>query len=71
VKQFVANALVVRSENPADGGDDFRVARTVRYYDPTTTWLQHLWFSLRDGLTVAVKEQKPEDEERPRRPARP
>ena len=71
VKQFVANALVVRSENPADGGDDFRVARTVRQYDPATTWLQHLWLSLRDGLTVAIREQKPEDEERPRRPARP
>jgi hypothetical protein len=71
VTKFIANALVVRSDNPADGGDDFRVAHTTRVYDPTTTWIQFLWLGLRDGLNEGIREQTDEDDERPRRSARP
>jgi hypothetical protein len=56
VKEFLAQAFKVRSSNPGDPGKAPRVARTVRRYYPTSTWLQFLWFSLRDGLMEVVKE---------------
>ena len=77
VTKFVANALVVRSDNPADGGDDMRVARTVRRYDPRDTWIQFLWFSLRDALTQGLEEHPKQDrdgdgdEDRERKAPRP
>ena len=80
VTEFVADALVVRSHNPADGGDDFRIARTVSRYDPRNTWIQFLWFSLREALMVGLQERPDRDEdgdgkkdrvERPRRSAKP
>jgi len=46
----------VRSSNPGDPAKPPRVARTVREYYPTSTWLQFLWFSLREGLLEVVKE---------------
>ena len=56
VEETIADALVVRSRNP-DGDDEKpRVARVVRRYDPTTTWLQFVWLSLREGLLEVVKE---------------
>ncbi|HEX6104191.1 MAG TPA: hypothetical protein VFZ26_01325, partial [Gemmatimonadales bacterium] len=57
VKELVANALVVRSRNPEENGEDLRVARTTRRYDPTSTWIQFLWFSLRDALMEGIKER--------------
>ena len=33
-----------------------RTARTVLRYDPAQSWIQFLWFGLRDGLTEALKE---------------
>jgi hypothetical protein len=56
VKKFVANAFVVRSRNPGEDGKDLRTVRTVRPYDPTKTWVQFLWLSLRDGLMEGIKE---------------
>ncbi len=55
-KEFVAQAFVVRSGNPDEDGENLRTARTVRRYDPATTWLQFSWFSLRDGLMEVLKE---------------
>ena len=54
VKKFVANAFVVHDRNPDEDG--LRTARIVRRYDPARTWLQFLWFGLRDGLKEALKE---------------
>ena len=56
VKKFVANAFVVHDRNPDEDGDNLRTARIVRRYDPARTWLQFLWFGLRDGLMEALKE---------------
>ena len=56
VKEFLAQAFKVRSNNPGDPAKSPRVARTVRRYYPTSTWLQFVWFSLRDGLMEVVKE---------------
>ena len=56
VKEFIADAFVVRSRNPDEDGDNLRTARIVRRYDPTQSWLQFLWFSLRDALEEALKE---------------
>jgi hypothetical protein len=56
VEETIADALVVRSRNPDDDDEEPRVARTVRHYDPTSTWIQFLWFSLREGLLEVVKE---------------
>ncbi len=56
LKKFVANAFVVRSRNPGEDGKDLRTVRTVRLYDPTETWVQFLWFSVRDGLMGGIKE---------------
>jgi hypothetical protein len=56
VKKFVANAFVVHDRNPDENGNHLRTARIVRRYDPTKTWLQFLWFGLRDGLMEALKE---------------
>jgi hypothetical protein len=56
VEKFVANAFVVHDRNPDEDGENLRTARTVRRYDPSGTWLQFLWFGLRDGLMEAVKE---------------
>jgi hypothetical protein len=56
VEETIADALVVRSRNPDDEDEEPRVARTARRYDPTGTWIQFLWFSLREGLLDVVKE---------------
>lgn len=56
VKEFLAQSLVVRSRNPEEEGEDPLVGRTVRRYDPTSTWLQFLWLSLREGLLEVLKE---------------
>jgi len=56
VKKFVANAFVVRDRNPDEDGKHLRVARTQRQYDPTKTWVQFLWLSVRDGVTEAMRE---------------
>jgi hypothetical protein len=56
VKEFLAQSFVVRSGNPEDEDEEPRTGRTVRRYDPTSTWLQFLWFSLRDGLLEVLKE---------------
>lgn len=56
VKEFLAQSLVVRSRNPEEEGEDPLVARTVHRYDPADTWLQFLWFSLREGLLEVLKE---------------
>jgi hypothetical protein len=56
LKKFVANAFVVRSRNPDQDGEDLRTVRTVRHYDPTKTWVQFLWVSVRDGLMAGIKE---------------
>jgi hypothetical protein len=56
---------VVRSGNPDDDGKDFRVARTVRRYEPTRTWLQFIWLGLRDGLKEGIKERSSRTEKRP------
>jgi hypothetical protein len=46
----------VHDRNPDEDGDHLRTARIVRRYDPAKTWLQFLWFGLRDGLMEALKE---------------
>ncbi len=56
VKKFVANAFVVRGRNPGKDGKDLRTVRTVRSYDPTKTWVQFLWLSVRDGMMEGIKE---------------
>jgi hypothetical protein len=56
VRDFIAGAFVVRSRNPDDEGEDLRTGRTVRRYSPERTWLQFLWFGLRDGLTAVLRE---------------
>jgi hypothetical protein len=56
LKKFVANAFVVRSRNPGEDGKDLRTVRTARRYDPTKTWVQFLWLSVRDGLMAGIKE---------------
>jgi hypothetical protein len=56
VKEFLADAFVVRSRNPDEDGDNLRTTRSVRRYGPTQGWLQFLWFSLRDALKEALKE---------------
>lgn len=56
MKKFVANAFVVRSRNPGEDGKDLHTARTVRPYEPTKTWVQFLWLSVRDGLMEGIKE---------------
>jgi hypothetical protein len=55
-KKFVANAFVVDDRNPDENGDHLRTARLVRRYDPAKTWVQFIWFGLRDGLMDALKE---------------
>jgi hypothetical protein len=55
-KEFLAGAFTVRSRNPDDNGKDLRTGRTVRRYPPERTWLQFIWFALRDGLTEVAKE---------------
>lgn len=56
LKKFVANAFVVRGRNPGEDGKNLRTVRTVRRYDPTKTWVQFLWLSVRDGLMEGLKE---------------
>ncbi|HEX2217574.1 MAG TPA: hypothetical protein VHG35_02140, partial [Gemmatimonadales bacterium] len=56
IEDFLAGAFIVRSRNPEDEDEDPRLARTVRRYDRTNTWLQFLWFSLREGLLEVIKE---------------
>jgi hypothetical protein len=56
VKEVLADALVVRSRNPEEDGDNLRTTRTVRRYERSQSWLQFLWLGLRDGLMATVKE---------------
>jgi hypothetical protein len=56
VKKFIANAFVVRDRNPDKDGKDLRTARTQRRYDPTKTWVQFVWLSVRDAAIEGVKE---------------
>jgi hypothetical protein len=56
VKKFVANTFKVRSRNPGEDGKDLRTARTVRQYDPASSWIHFLWLALRDGLREGIKE---------------
>jgi hypothetical protein len=56
VKEFLTDAFVVRSRNPDRDGENLRTATTVLRYDPANTWIQFLWFGLRDGLKEALKE---------------
>lgn len=53
VKEFVAQAIAVRSDNH---GEDLRTGRTVRRYTPEQTWLQFLWFGIRDGVQAVLRE---------------
>jgi hypothetical protein len=55
-REFLAQAFAVRSSNPDDPGEEPRVARTVRRYDPTSAWLHFLWLSLREGLMEVIEE---------------
>jgi hypothetical protein len=57
VKEVLADALVVRSRNPEEDGDNLRTTRTVRRYERSQSWLQFLWLGLRDGLMATVKEE--------------
>ena len=54
MKKVWANTFKVRSENPDDDGKPPRTVRTRRRYDPSNSWVQFLWFGLRDGLRAAV-----------------
>jgi hypothetical protein len=54
MKKVWANTFKVRSENPDDDGKPPRTVRTRRLYDPSSSWVQFLWFGLRDGLRVVV-----------------
>jgi hypothetical protein len=56
LKKFIANAFVVRGRNPDDDGKHLRTARTRRRYEPTRTWLQFLWLSVRDAAVEGMKE---------------
>jgi hypothetical protein len=56
IKDFIAGAFVVRSSNPDDDGEHLRRGRTIRRYSPQRTWLQFIWFGLRDGLQAVMKE---------------
>jgi hypothetical protein len=55
-REFLAQTFVVRSSNPDDPDEAPRAARTLRRYQPTSTWLQLIWLGLRDGLTEVLKE---------------
>jgi hypothetical protein len=55
-KEFLAQTFVVRSSNPGAEDKPPRVARTTRPYYPKFTWLQFLWFGLREGLMEVIKE---------------
>ena len=55
-KEFLAQTFVVRSSNPGGRDKPPRVARTNRPYYPKFTWLQFLWFGLREGLMEVIKE---------------
>ena len=50
VVKFAANTFKVREENPEDDGKKLRTAKTVRVYDPNTSWISFVWLGLRDGL---------------------
>ena len=54
--ELIADALAVQSRNPDEDGENLRIARTVRRYDPAQTWIQFIWFGLRDGLKEVLKE---------------
>jgi hypothetical protein len=56
VKEFVAQTFAVRSRNPDDDGEELRTGRTVRRYRPERTWLQFVWFGVRDGITAVLRE---------------
>jgi hypothetical protein len=56
VKDFIADAFVVRSRNPDEDRTELRTGRTVRRYSRDRTWLQFMWFAIRDGLLAALKE---------------
>ena len=55
IEEFVAAAFVVRSRNPYDG-KRLRTGRTSRQYPRERTWIQFIWFALRDGLVAVIKE---------------
>jgi hypothetical protein len=55
-KEFLAQSLVVRSSNPGRDDKPPRVARTTWPYYAKFTWLQFLWFGLREGLMEVIKE---------------
>ena len=55
-RELLAQTFVVRSSNPEDPEKAPLVARTVRRYQPTSTWPQFLWLSLRDGLMEVIKQ---------------
>ena len=55
-EELIADALVVRSHNSEEEGDDLRTVRTVHRVDPTVGWLQVIWRGLRESLTKAIKE---------------
>jgi hypothetical protein len=56
VEELIADGFVVRSRNPDEDGENLRTARAVRRYDPAQSWIQFLWFGLRDALRDALKE---------------
>jgi hypothetical protein len=54
VVKFAASTFKVRSENPEDAGKKLHTAKAVRVYDPSNSWIQFLWFGLRDGFKAVV-----------------
>lgn len=56
VKDFLVGVFAVRSRNPDEDGEELRTGRTVRRYSPERTWLQFVWFGVRDGLLAVLKE---------------
>ncbi len=53
VVQFAANAFKVRSQDPEPARRP-ETARATRRYNPANSWIQFLWFGLRDGLKEVI-----------------
>jgi len=50
----LAAKIKVRSDNSGDSNKRLRTSQTERVYDPANSWIQFLWFGIRDGLKLLV-----------------
>jgi hypothetical protein len=50
IKSFIANEVVMRSENVADSTDQERIGEIDHVYNPESSFFNNLWHSLRSGI---------------------